>query len=374
MSADPIPIFQGQDFYVPTFQVKLDGRDPGEEVIRDIQQVTYKDDIEQVDSFEISINNWDANKLAFKYSDQELFNPGKRLELWMGYYGKDSMRLMMKGEITSLRPDFPSSGQPTLSISGLNLLHSLRKSQKSQVHKGKDSKIAKKIGHDIGVEIRTDDNAEASEVDNEYLIQHNQYDIVFLMERARRNGYDLVVEEAGSNGSSQPSKLYFGPSLNLKKITYQLSWGKSLIQFQPTLTTARQVGSVVVQAWDKSKKALITATATRKAAKTRGVGSKGGEENIEQAFNERQEVIVDHPVANQAEAQKLADQTMERIAKEMVKASGSTVGLPDLRAGSVLNIDRLGDRFSGKYFVTSTTHSIGDSGYTTQFQCRREEV
>jgi phage protein D len=57
----------------------------------------------------------------------------------------------------------------------------------------------------------------------------------------------------------------------------------------------------------------------------------------------------------------------------MVKASGSTVGLPDLRAGSVVMIDGAGKRFSGRYFVTATTHAIGDGGYTTQFECRREE-
>ncbi len=58
----------------------------------------------------------------------------------------------------------------------------------------------------------------------------------------------------------------------------------------------------------------------------------------------------------------------------MVKATGSVPGLPDIRAGTVLEIDGVGDRFSGRYFVVSTTHTIGDSGYTTQFECRREEV
>jgi len=65
---------------------------------------------------------------------------------------------------------------------------------------------------------------------------------------------------------------------------------------------------------------------------------------------------------------------LEGIAKEMVKGNGSVAGLPDIRAGTVLMIDGLGDRFSGRYFVVSTTHAIGDSGYTTQFECRREEL
>ena len=76
-------------------------------MVRDILQVTYKDNIQEIDSFDITINNWDADKRAFKYSDSDLFDPGKELELWMGYYGKDRLRLMVKGQITALRPAFP---------------------------------------------------------------------------------------------------------------------------------------------------------------------------------------------------------------------------------------------------------------------------
>ena len=369
-----IPIYQGRDFYVPTYQVKLQGRKPGEEVIRDIQEVSYKDDLEQVDSFEITINNWDADTRSFKYSDQDLFLPGKLVELWMGYHGRDPLRLMIKGEITALRPNFPASGQPTLAISGLNIMHSLRKKQESHSHpKLKDSAIARQIGGRLGVNIETDPTAEAAEQKYDYLLQHNQYDIVFLMERARRIGYDLFAEESGTNGNSQPTRLHFKPSVNVKRTVYVLTWGKSLIQFQPTLTTAKQVGSVTVKAWSTTDKALIEATATRDSIKTKGVGSKGNEAEIAKAFNERHEVIVDRPVHNKQEAETLAKETLERIAKEMVKGSGSTVGLPDLRAGTVIDIERLG-RFSGRYFVTSTTHTIGDGGYTTQFQCRREEL
>ena len=38
-----------------------------------------------------------------------------------------------------------------------------------------------------------------------------------------------------------------------------------------------------------------------------------------------------------------------------------------------MQIEGLGARFSGTYFVTETTHTIGDSGYTTKFNARRED-
>ncbi len=36
-------------------------------------------------------------------------------------------------------------------------------------------------------------------------------------------------------------------------------------------------------------------------------------------------------------------------------------------------IKGLGARFSGTYFLTETTHTIGAGGYTTRFGARRED-
>ena len=376
MSTEPkaIPIFEGQDFFVPLFEVKLRGRALEKDVFRDITQVSYKDNIEEVDSFEITINNWDAETCKFKYLDRDLFDPGKELELWMGYFGKEKLRLMIKGQITSLRPSFPAAGQPTLAISGLNVIHKFRTEQISHAYEQRtDSQIAEEVGQRLGIKVRT---APTNETPHKYVLQDNKYDIIFLMERARRVGYDLFVEEKGQDGKSEEPNLYFGPSDNIRRVTYKLEYGKSLIEFKPELTTARQVGEVTVKGWDAVKKKPITQTAKRSDLKTKGVGAKGKQDAIEKAFSARKEIIADRPIHSEDEAKKLAIATLENIAKDMVKGNGSIVGLPDLRAGGVVELKGLGEsgRFNGRYFIVSTTHSISDSGYTTQFECRREEV
>src|SRR5262249_17343416 len=178
-------------------------------------------------------------------------------------------------------------------------------------------------------------------------------------------GYDLFVQE----GASGQSALYFGPSVNVRRITYELIYGHKpagrpaahgsdrtqgfLIQFQPNLTTANQVGEVTVRGWDAVHKQKIEYTAKRSEIRTRGVGASGGQASIDRAFSQRQEVVATKPIHSKQEARTLAIETLERIAKDMVKGSGSTVGLPDLRAGSIVFIEGLGSRFSGRYFVTS---------------------
>lgn len=372
-STTAVPIFQGgQDFYVPCFEVKIDGRPTGQDVVRDILQVSYKDNLTELDSFDLTVNNWDAETRNFKYSDGDVFDPGKQLELWMGYHGNDSKRLMVRGQITALHPSFPASGGSTLAVSGLNVLHKLRTTQQSFAYENKtDSEIAKVIAGRLGIPPKLNPDKETK---YDYVLQDNQYDIIFLMERARRIGYDLYVEETGADGKSQSPVLVFGRSLNVRRTTYQLTYGRTMIDFKPDLTTANQVAEVTVRGWDRVNKRKIEYTAKRSEIGIKGVGSAGNQEAIEDSFKQRREVIATKPVESIDEAKTLAIRTLEENAKDMVKGSGSTVGLPDLRAGSVVMIDGAGKRFGGRYFVTATTHTIGDSGYSTQFECRREEV
>jgi phage protein D len=370
-NAAAVPLFA--DFYVPYFEVKIAGHAQAQTVVRDITQASYKDNIQEIDSFELTVNNWDAATRDFKYSDGDLFNPGKELELWMGYYGKENLRLMIRGQITALHPTFPAGGGSTLAISGVNLLHKLRTKQVSDTYENMtDSDVAKKIANRLGIKIET--NPSPDEERYKYLIQDNQYDIIFLLERARRVGYDLFVKEQGQGGKSQPPVLVFARSLDVRRPTYDLKYGRSLIDFKPDLTTASQLGQVTVRGWDRLNKKKIEETAKRSEVPIKGVGAAGNQAAIEQAFNQRVEIIATKPVESAQEAKRLALRTLEENAKEMVKATASTVGLPDLRAGGVVTIGGVGKRFSGRYFITASTHTIGDSGYSTQFECRREEL
>jgi phage protein D len=89
-------------------------------------------------------------------------------------------------------------------------------------------------------------------------------------------------------------------------------------------------------------------------------------------------------VSTQQEADRLARDLLRRRLKEMLQATGTTVGLPDLRAGRKLGIAGFAQRtardtptglpnvIEGEYYVTESTHTIGASGYRTEFSARRE--
>ena len=47
------------------------------------------------------------------------------------------------------------------------------------------------------------------------------------------------------------------------------------------------------------------------------------------------------------------------------------IGDATIRSGSVIELKGLGARFSGLYYVTSTTHVVAHTGYTTRFAAVR---
>lgn len=391
-------------FYVPRFEVKIEGAGLPRDVLRDVVSLTYHDSVSELDGFEMVVNNWDAGTRRFKYVGSEtakdlerddtigrrykLFEPcNKEVVVKMGY--RDGLQTMLTGTVTTMEPNFPSSGAPTLTVRGLNALHQLRRKPYTWAwEKKSDSQIAEAMAtlndeetHNkrFPLPVVTDKTAKGNEPQLPYIAQQNQTDIDFLFSRARERGYVMFIkeEEKLKNGTTRPRQLYFGPSdggkgVVLRDVIFELGWGRSLLEFKPTLTTANQVKSVTVRGWDRAAKKPIEEKVDLDDAELNR-----NNKDLHRLLNRcdpHEDIVVNEPVFDKKQAKERARALLQDRQKVMVQASATTVGLPDLRAGQLVNIIDIGARFSGTYFVTDTTHSIGDSGYTTQFNCRRETV
>ena len=81
--------------------------------------------------------------------------------------------------------------------------------------------------------------------------------------------------------------------------------------------------------------------------------------------------LIEEPVTPVTAPARLVSELIPRLNKRLT-GSGSTVGDPRIRAGTVLRLDGLGVQFGGLYRVTSATHSIDGGGYRTGFEVRKE--
>ncbi len=382
-------------FYVPRFEVRIEGAGLPNDVLRDVIEVKYKDNVDELDTFQLTVNNWDAANNKFKYIGSEtaeqlksgdkagqrykLFEPcEKQVKISMGYGA--TMKLMITGTFTTMEPEFSPSAAATLNVRGTNVLHQLRKYKVDDQYKQKTpSQIAKAVGQRQDKELKakrfpmqivTDPESESSEEQIVIVNQKQEYDIDFLWKQARAIGYVVAIQE---KTEEHPLQLYFGPSEAAEnRVQYHLEWGKSLIQCSPRLTTANQYKSVTVNGWNRAKQKAISYKIDLTDPKLKKL-NKDLHEMIK-LCDPREELVVDEPVFSEAEAKQKALAILRDQLKQMVKMNGTTIGLPELRAGSIVTITGLGSRLSGHYFIEQTEHILNDSGYQTKFQARREDI
>lgn len=384
-------------FRVPRFDLTIDGVRPDLQVLHDVLEVTYRDDIEKIDGFELSVANWDSTDRRYKYIGSEdaqsasdpvrrelerLFEPcSKTVSLKMGYGSE--LTEMLVGTFTTMEPSFSAGGPHTLAVRGLNRLHRLRrKKYDGSFNNTTDSRIARGFdgltdpdwnipGQDarrIPMPIRTDDQAAAQEPELVFVGQKNEYDIDFLWRRARVRGYVLTIRR---DSPDQDEYLYFGPSTEQGPVPYRLTWGAGLMDLKATLTTANQVRKVTVRGWDRAAQRAIEEHAEIGDPELARLNP--SLMRIVDQCDPREERVVTRPVSTRDEAKRLATAILVGQAQDLVKIQASVVGLPQLRAGSRVRIDGIGDRLSGEYFVTDSTHTLNGSGYVTKLGARRED-
>jgi phage protein D len=153
-----------------------------------------------------------------------------------------------------------------------------------------------------------------------------------------------------------------------------LTFKDKLKSFYPRLTTLGQVSEVVVQSWDpKNKRAIVARSRTGDETSKMG-GAQIGPVLAESAFGATQIVVVDKYLFSQTEAEQIAKAKYNEMALDFISAEGTAIGNPELIAGEVAELTRLGQRFSGFYYVTAATHTINPKGYLTHFCAQRNAV
>jgi len=254
----------------PSFKVLVGGSELPVEAALDILDVKVSDYVEGAGTFTITFNNWNSDTQEFKWVDGDLLVEGAEVEIKVGFV--DDLRSMLKGEVTALEPEFSPGEAPTLKIHGYDLLHRFRRGRNTRSFVNmKDSQIAEQIAGELGLRAQADD----TQITHEYVLQSNQTDVDFLMERARRIRYEVTVKDKTLN---------FRKAANNKDKLVSLDFGLTLTSFYPRLNTLRQVSEVVVQGWNHKTKKAITSKAQAGDEVSKMGGSKLGASISKEAF------------------------------------------------------------------------------------------
>jgi len=333
--------------------IKIDGTPASQEIMHGLISVEVDDSLFLPDMFAVHLRD-----KGIKWVDADSFAIGKPVDI-SAQSGKSEITLI-SGEITAIEPRFNPVTGPTLVLRGYDQSHRLNRDKKSRSFvQMKDSDIAQKMASEASLQSKVDSTQQV----HEHLLQDNQTDWEFLMGRARRIGYRLFIKDKVLNFVKAPANSGTTPAVK---------WGFDLQEFSARMTTALQVSEVVVQGWDPAtQQQIIGKAATPQDVPQIGETRQGGQA-AQQAFGiAAKRIVVDRPVANQTEAQAMAQSICNEIGRGFIEAEGVCSGNPAVQAGAMVKVEGVGTRFGGTYRVVHALHRNDESGYKTHFTVGR---
>ena len=327
--------------------LKVEGALASPDVMADLLEVVVDHSLHLPSMFTLRLFNHDM-----KWLRDETFREGKQVEI---FFGERSRFKLLSGKIAGLEPKLESV-HPTLVIRGYDLSHKLfRGRHRRSFNQVTDSDLATRLARDAGLRPGTIDTT--SEI-HEYIFQNNQTNAELLLERARRLGFELWVEDDALN--------FRKPSANGAPV--QLAWGDSLLSFGPRLSTAEQVNEVEVRAWDPKQKRAVVGRATRGQGGAEIGISEPGSSLASQAWGEAKFAIVDQFARSPSEAEALAQAALDEMTSAFVEAEGACTPNGEITPGRQIQVDGVGARFNGKYYVTQVVHTwTAEQGLQTRF-------
>ena len=375
-------------YYIPDFQILLKGSDkPDGELRSVVTSVSLTTGLEGADRVELAIANQ-----ARVWLDKPQLATTTPFVLKMGYLPGE-LPQMFAGEITGVAASFPSSGVPQLTLTAQDKRHRMKNGRQAGWHsepvKGlgnkprSDRQLSEQVtaAHELQVkrdpigsklaeivtaaaQIGLADDPDSQQKAVRKQINESDYDL--LRRIARESGLEMVIDHSAPDGG-KTLKFFFPPDQVTAEV--ELEYGYSLIEFTPRESTVGQVKSVstnlrvpasgrqygISLEVNDAQSVLTLKVAPNPVPSTKSDGT----------------VVINEPLTPATAPRRLLGELLTRTNEKMT-GSGSTIGNPRIRAGTVICLTELGLRFGGLYRVTSATHSIDGSGYKTRFDVRKE--
>jgi len=346
--------------YAPTFTVKLEGEEIPTD---DINSIKVDEQIDNLGMCEISFNDMlDMKKQKFRWLDDARIKIGTRIEISFSYAqgsgfasisGGDS--LLFIGNLHAITHNFDPGGSTKLEVRGYDLSCNLMRSRKGQgVYKNKSySGIVGDIAEKY--ELKQDQIESSTPVYDSVSRDSNEDDYQFVKRLASELKYEFFVME---------ESLYFRKPKDSESASITFTNGINIVSFSTETSISTYVSEVQVNLWSSDQKEKNPQTATQKE-----VGNSFG---LDLTSQQGRKIILENlKVSSAEEAKALAIAELTKRNQNLITGNLVSIGNPSIRPGMTVEVKKVGNRFSGTYYVEKTKHSINQNGYSTTLKLRR---
>ncbi len=338
----------------PEVAIRIDGEPVSRTLRSDLLRVDIHEELGRQARALLLFRNWDEEMEEVKHSEQGPFQPGAELEVELGYGSE--LNGVFQGVITAVRGLFLTGRIPTLEVSCRcrgALLSGPRRSRAFEATT--DRGAGQSIAQDVGLEVDGEDGLE-----HPVLVQWNESAWDYLVRRAQALGWVLYVRDR---------TLVFRPPNVAEEPVATLRWGGTLQEIRMGENILERVGESTHRSWSPGSQAPEEGSLQAGEEGLPGGRRRPLAEALEQAgWGDRRERL-GHP--GRISPEELAAGARGRIMEETLafhSGQGRTLGIPELRIDTLVELEGVGGRFGGPHYVTSVRHLLDQDRYVTAFQ------
>lgn len=349
--------------YVPRFEVTVGDRtlsEPGGELADMVVETT----LSGADRFQFTLaHRFDGRRESFTDLSWDTVSVGTDVRIDAGYASDSSLTTLFVGQVGSITAEFAAEAGPSVQVAGYGLLRQTMRGTRSD--SWSETTIGAVVEDVLSAYDFTTVEVENASQSRQRLLQHAQTDHGFLRDLASTYG-------ASFHARRETARFVPGTSIeDSESPDVTLTYGDDLASFRaetsPTPTGAQ------VRAWNPNRAAVDVVTESADSGdsgtSTSSPGTTSGGAVGSGADDSGHEVFA-VPAMPESEAKRIAAQKAGQLTDAAVSGYGRADGTPAIQAGATVELDGLGDRFSGAYCVTSATHRLGSDGYRTTFDAR----
>lgn len=337
-----------QSLDLVTFKILIEGEELSSAY--QVLSIVVEKEVNRIPTAKIILSDGDPAAQEFLLSNEEIFIPGKEIEIKAGYHSDEET--IFKGMVIKHNLKIRNN-QSFLIVDCKDKAVKLTIGRKSKYfYESKDNEIIEEIIDRYSLE----KEVETTNVQHKELVQYNVSDWDFCVVRAQANGKIVVVDDG---------------KITVKKPDYDqaevetVSYGATMLDFDAEMDARNQFQKVTSYSWNSSDQELLEIEANDPSVRLNGnittsdLASVIDLENLE---------LKNGGAIHDVELQEWAD--AKTLFNQLSKIRGRVKfqGIPEVKPNTTLKLEGVGDRFNGKVYVSAIRHQIAEGNWTVDTQ------
>lgn len=334
------------DFDLVTIEVLVDGSSIPDNLA--VLEIAVERGVNAIPVATVTVADGSAVEEDFVVSSSHIFQPGRRIEVKLGYDGRNQS--VFRGLILRQNIKFdPDGGSSLIVTCNDDAIATTIERSSVQFHDASDSDAIVKLLNDAGL----DHDVEATAPKHAQQVKGYASDWDFILSRAAANGKVVIVDDGTVRVAA--------PAFNQPKSSAQFGYNINSLDIE--LDATDQITDVVASAWDPVSQQVVKGASAEPSVNKQGdiTGFK-----LAHSLDLPSLELHSHVPMPTAELASWADARLIRTRLARIRG---TVGLPgtvELKPGDLLDLSGLGKRFNGHGYVSGIRHQVRSGEWATE--------